>query len=174
MAAPNLITPRGLQRIQWEIEWLRGVERPRIVAEVAYAASLGDRSENAEYTYGKRRLRQIDGRVDHLVRCLDRVQVVDPGAQPAGCVRFGATVEIADEEGESKTFLLYGEHEVDIDAGILSHRAPLAVALMGKREGEVVRFQAPGGAREVELVSVRFEAQIPDPVPAWKVERDNA
>jgi transcription elongation factor GreB len=174
MSSPNLITPRGLQRIQWEIEWLRGVERPRVVAEVAYAASLGDRSENAEYTYGKRRLRQIDGRVDHLVRCLDRVQVVDPAAQMPGRVRFGATVVIADEDGAEKTFFLYGEHEVDVDAGILSHRAPLASALMGKQEGEVVRFQAPGGLREVELVSVRFEPQVADPVPAWKIDRDNA
>lgn len=174
MASDNFITPVGLQRIQWELEWLRTVERPRVVAEVAYAASLGDRSENAEYQYGKRRLRQIDGRVDWLVRSLDRVQVVDPASVRGEKVRFGATVVVSDEEGNERTWRLYGEHEVDVEHGVLSHKSPLARALMGRAEGETVKFEAPGGAREVEVVSVRFEAQVPDPVPAWKIERDGA
>jgi transcription elongation factor GreB len=171
MSTNNLITPRGIQRVQWELEWLSTVERPRVVNEVAYAASLGDRSENAEYLYGKRRLRQIDSRVDFLVRSLDRVQVVDPAAQSGDRVRFGATVTLADEEGDEKTFHLYGEHEVDVEAGILSHKSPLAMALMGRRPGDEVRFQAPGGVRDISLVEVRFLPQAPDPVPAWKQER---
>jgi transcription elongation factor GreB len=171
MATANLITPRGIQRVQWELEWLTTVERPRVVQEVAYAASLGDRSENAEYLYGKRRLRQIDSRVDFLVRSLDRVQVIDPGALSGDLVRFGATVTLADEDGEEKTFHLYGEHEVDVEAGILSHKSPLAAALMGRRAGDDVRFQAPAGVREIVLVDVRFLPQEPDPVPSWKLER---
>jgi transcription elongation factor GreB len=171
MATNNLITPRGIQRVQWELEWLSTVERPRVVQEVAYAASLGDRSENAEYLYGKRRLRQIDSRVDFLIRSLDRVQVIDPGQITGDRVRFGATVTLADEEGDEKTFHLYGEHEVDVDAGILSHKSPLAQALLGRRSGEEVRFQAPGGVRDIVLVDVRFLPQAPDPIPAWKQER---
>ncbi|HMV68842.1 MAG TPA: GreA/GreB family elongation factor [Myxococcota bacterium] len=172
MASDNYITPVGLQRVMWELEWLRSVERPRIVAEVAWAASLGDRSENAEYQYGKRRLRQIDGRVDFLVRSLDRVQVVDPAMVKGPQIRFGATVVIADEEGDERAWRIYGEHEVDVDKGVLSHRSPLARALMGRKAGDAVRFEAPGGAREIEVVDVRYEAQVPDPVPDWKRERD--
>jgi transcription elongation factor GreB len=172
MSANNFMTPVGVQRIQWELEWLRSVERPRVVAEVAYAASLGDRSENAEYQYGKRRLRQIDGRVDFLVRCLDRVQVIDPASVRGPKIRFGATVTIADEEGVEKTWRLYGEHEVDVDKGVLSHKSPLALALMGREAGDSVRFQAPGGPREVEVVRVSYEAQAPDPIPDWKTEKD--
>jgi transcription elongation factor GreB len=174
VSTDNYITPVGLQRIQWELEFLRTVDRPRVVAEVSYAASLGDRSENAEYQYGKRRLRQIDSRVDFLIRSLNRVQVVDPAAVMADRVRFGATVVIADEDGEERTWRLYGEHEVDVDAGILSHKSPLARALMGRQLGETVRFEAPGGAREVEIVGLRYDAQIPDPTPDWMIERDKA
>lgn len=172
MASDNYITPVGIQRIQWELEWLRSVERPRVVNEVAYAASLGDRSENAEYLYGKRRLRQIDGRVDYLVRCLDRIQVVDPASLKGPIIRFGATVVIADEDGDERSWRIYGEHEVDVDNGILSHKSPLARALMGRKPGDTVRFEAPGGMREIDVVDVRYDAQTPDPLPEWKVARD--
>ncbi len=167
---PNLITPNGLQRLQWEIEFLRYVERPRVVAEVSYAASLGDRSENAEYIYGKKRLRQIDSRLGFLITCLDRIQIVDPGAIRADVVRFGATVDVEDEQGRQRTWRLYGEHEVDVDGGVLSHRAPLARALMGRRAGDAVVFDSPGGRRELEILDVRYEAQPELPVPEWKRE----
>lgn len=174
MSSDNYITPVGLQRITWELEWFRSVERPKIVAEVAYAASLGDRSENAEYQYGKRRLRQIDSRVEFLIRSLNRIQVVDPAQVKGPKVRFGATVVIADEDGAEQTWRIYGEHEVDVDKGVLSHKSPLALALMGKEAGDAVRFRAPGGVREIEILSVRYEAQEPDPVPEWKLEKDRA
>ena len=167
-----LITPEGLEKLKAELDHLWRVERPDTTQKVNWAASLGDRSENAEYQYGKRRLRQIDGRVDFLVRCLDRVQVIDPASVRGPKIRFGATVTIADEEGVEKTWRLYGEHEVDVDKGVLSHKSPLALALMGREAGDSVRFQAPGGPREVEVVRVSYEAQAPDPIPDWKTEKD--
>ena len=156
---PNYITPRGLERIQKELEWLQKEERPRIVKEVQYAASLGDRSENAEYIYGKKRLREIDGRMRFLISRLDRVKVINPVHQSGERVKFGATVVLADEDGTEKTWRIYGEDEVDVDAGILSWQSPIARAVMGKEEGEEVTFRAPGGERTIEIVEVRFEAQ---------------
>lgn len=168
MSQPNLITPNGLQRIRDELEWLRGVERPRIVAEVAYAASLGDRSENAEYIFGKKRLREIDGRVTFLVRCLSKVQIVDPGKQTGDAVRFGATVEVEDADGDVRTWRIYGAHEVDVDGGVISFLSPLGNALLGKRAGDEVIVRTPGGTRELVVVDVRFEAQVPLPEAPWR------
>ena len=170
MAKNNYITPVGLQRIQYEIQWLRKIERPRIVAEVSWAASLGDRSENAEYIYGKKRLRQIDGRTTYLVRCLDHVHIIDPALVTTDKVVFGATVVVADEEGVEKSWRIYGEHEVDIADGILSHKSPLARALQGKAAGDEVVFAAPGGRREMEIISVTYVPQDPVPVPQWKLD----
>lgn len=167
MAEPNYITPAGLERIQREFAWLQKEERPKVTREVAYAASLGDRSENAEYLYGKRRLRQIDSRLRFLMGRLEHVRVVDPAQQSGTRVRFGATVVIADEDGEEQTWRIYGEDEVDVERGILSWKSPLATALMGKSEGDTVRFQAPGGTREVEIVAVRYEPCEPVP-PDWR------
>ncbi len=173
MTDDNYITPVGLQRIQYEMEWLRSVERPKVVAEVSYAASMGDRSENAEYIYGKKRLRQIDSRMGFLMKCLNKIRVVDPVEVGGDTVKFGATVLLEDEEGEEVTYRIYGVHEVDIDKGIISHRSPLARAMMGKAEGDEVIFQAPGGRREFEILEVRYDAQVPDPVPEWKKEKDD-
>ena len=166
--AENLFTPNGAARIQQEMEWLRSVERPRVVAEVSFAASLGDRSENAEYISGKRRLREIDSRLGYLTKCLDRVHVVDPGKQKGARVQFGATVVVADDEGQERTWRIYGEHEVEVSRGIISHKSPLARALLGKAEGDVARYVTPGGPREVEVVSVRFEPQPPLEPDAWR------
>lgn len=163
MKDPNYITPVGLERIQREFAHLQKVERPRVVREVAYAASLGDRSENAEYIYGKKRLREIDGRLRHLMGRLENVRVVDPAAQKGKKVMFGATVKIADEHGDERVWRIYGEDEVDVDAGVLSWRSPMARALLGKNEGDGVRFEAPGGRREIEIVEVRYDAQAPLP-----------
>jgi len=157
------MTPRGFERLRRELEWLDHDERPRIVAEVSYAASLGDRSENAEYIYGKKRLREIDARRTFLVKRLERARVVDPASIDATVVRFGCTVTVADENGDEKTWRIYGEDEVDVEGGILSWRSPLARALHGKGEGDVARFAAPGGLREVEIVAVRYEACPPEP-----------
>lgn len=167
MSDPNLITPVGLDRIRRELEWLQKSERPTVVREVAYAASLGDRSENAEYIFGKKRLRSIDSRMRFLMKALDQVRIIDPATISGSQVRFGATVVVADEDGNEQTWRLYGEHEVDVDRGVLSWRSPLARALIGKSEGDDVRFKAPQGLRELEICEVRYEAQ--EPLPAdWK------
>jgi len=160
---PNYITPNGYERIRRELEWLETEERPMVVKEVSYAASLGDRSENAEYIYGKKRLRQIDSRRRFLLKRLEKAQLVDPAGLKGEVVRFGATVVLADEEGEEKTWRLYGEDEVDVAGGVLSWRSPIAQAIMGKEEGDGARFRAPGGMREVEIVEVRYEPCPPLP-----------
>ena len=160
---PNYITPRGYERIQREMTWLEMVERPVIVKEVAYAASLGDRSENAEYIYGKKRLRQIDSRRGFLLKRLENAQLVDPATQKGPVIRFGATVVLADEEGRERTWRLYGEDEVDVDAGVISWRSPVAQAILGKQEGDSAKVQAPGGTREVEVVSVTYAPCEPLP-----------
>jgi transcription elongation factor GreB len=157
LADPNYMTPRGFERMRRELEWLDHEERPRIVAEVSHAASLGDRSENAEYIYGKKRLREIDSRRTFLVKRLERARVVDPATVAATVVRFGATVTVADEKGDERTWRIYGEDEVDVEAGVLSWKSPLAKAIFGKGEGESARFEAPGGMREVEIVAIAYE-----------------
>ena len=161
MADTNYITPVGLERIRRELDFLQRSERPRITREVAYAASLGDRSENAEYIYGKKRLREIDRRMRFLIGRLERVEVIDPGQMTGNKVVFGATVTIADGDGVEKSWKILGEDEVDVEAGVLSWRSPLSRALIGRSEGDTVRYATPGGSREVEIVAVVFEAQTP-------------
>jgi transcription elongation factor GreB len=171
MAQPNYMTPRGVKRMQMELHWLDSEERPKVVAEVAYAASLGDRSDNAEYRYGKGKLRQIDGRRTFLVKRLRIARVVDPVLVLGDKVKFGATVVVEDEEGEQKTWRIYGEDEVDVERGVISLRSPLARALMGKEAGDSVAFVAPRGKRELELLDVCFEAQEPLEEWEWKTAR---
>jgi transcription elongation factor GreB len=130
---------------------------------VAWAASLGDRSENAEYIYGKKRLRQIDGRRRFLIKRLEIARPVDLALMSGERVKFGATVVVAGEDGEETTWKLYGEDEVDVAAGVLSWRSPLGRALTGKEAGDEVTFQAPGGRRTLEILEVRFELQPPLP-----------
>lgn len=166
----SYITPVGLRRISDEIIWLQRVERPMIVEEVSTAAAMGDRSENAEYIYGKKRLREIDSRVGYLMKCLNRIRVVDPIDVGGETVKFGATVEVEDEEGDVKTWHIYGRDEVNVEEGIISYLSPLARALMGHREGDVVTYAAPSGKREVEVLGVRYEAQVMPPEPEWKAD----
>lgn len=157
MDDPNYITGFGYERMRRELDWLDRVERPRITAEVSYAASLGDRSENAEYIYGKKRLREIDSRRRFLVKRLEKARLIDPSTLSGTIVRFGATVVLADEKGEERTWRIYGEDEVDVAAGILSWKSPIARAIFGKNKGDTARFEAPGGEREVEIVEVGYE-----------------
>ncbi|MEZ4236582.1 MAG: transcription elongation factor GreB [Myxococcota bacterium] len=161
MSDPNYVTPYGYERLRRELDWLERTERPKVVAEVSYAASLGDRSENAEYIYGKKRLREIDRRRGFILKRMEKMRLVDPATLSGTVVRFGATVVLADEDGEEKTWRIYGEDEVDVGKGILSWRSPIARAILGKSEGDSARFEAPGGQREVEIVAVRYE-----PAPA--------
>lgn len=159
----NLITPRGYERIRRELNWLEKEERPKVVAEVSYAASLGDRSENAEYIYGKKRLRQIDSRRRFLIKRLEKARLVDPAQIKLDVVRFGATVVIEDEDGNQKTWRLYGEDEVDVANGYISWRSPLGQALLNKTEGDDIVLKAPAGTRYFELISFTYEPCEPLP-----------
>jgi len=153
---PNYITPEGARRLDEELIRLRTVERPKTVREVADAAAQGDRSENAEYIYGKKRLREIDRRLNFLAKRLDKAVLVDPREQRGDKAFFGATVEVEDEAGARRTYVLVGEDETDSATGRISWRSPVGRALLGKRAGEVVVVNRPAGAVELEVVSVRY------------------
>jgi transcription elongation factor GreB len=157
--ADRFITPEGLARIRAEYDELFGVERPKIVETVSWAASLGDRSENADYIYGKRRLREIDRRVRFLRKRLERVQVVDPAAQTRrGQVFFGATVTYARENDREVTVTIVGVDEADSGAGRISWVSPVARALLGTRVGDLVRLRTPQGVESIEVVAIRYPA----------------
>src|SRR5260221_13122775 len=132
--ADRFITPNGLARIRSEYDELFGIERPKVVETVSWAASLGDRSENADYIYGKRRLREIDRRLGHLAKIMKQAKVVDPAKQQArDQIRFGATVELADEDDNRREVTIVGDDEADASAGRIGWRAPLARAAVGAR-----------------------------------------
>ncbi len=156
MPDPNYITPEGARRLSEELVRLRTIERPRTVQEVADAAAQGDRSENAEYIYGKKRLREIDRRLNFLAKRLDNAVVVDPKAQKGDKVFFGATVEVEDEDGVRSTYVIVGEDETDSAKGRISWRSPVGRALLGKKAGEVVVVRRPAGETEIEIVAVRY------------------
>jgi len=156
-AKPRYITPDGLRRIRDEYESLSAVERPKIVETVSWAASLGDRSENADYLYGKRRLREIDRRLSHLSRIMKAAKVVDPADQSArGEVRFGATVELADEDDNRRTVTIVGDDEADASAGRIGWSAPLARALVGARVGDERIVRLPAGEKSYEVASISY------------------
>jgi transcription elongation factor GreB len=156
VADPNYITPAGARRLADELVRLRTVERPKTVQEVADAAAQGDRSENAEYIYGKKRLREIDRRLNFLVKRLDNAVVVDPKEQRGDKVFFGATVELEDESGTRSTYVIVGEDEIDTKRGHISWRSPVGRALLGKRPGDVVTVRRPAGEAELEILAVRY------------------
>ena len=154
---PRFITPEGLKRIRDEYDALFAVERPRVVEVVSWAASLGDRSENADYQYGKRRLREIDRRLAHLARVMKAAKVVDPAAQTArGEVRFGATVELADEDDNRRTVTIVGDNEADASAGRIGWSAPLARALIGAKLGDERTVRLPAGEKSYEVMSIDY------------------
>ncbi len=147
-ARPRFITAGGLKRIRAEYDELFGVERPKVVEVVSGAASLGDRSENADYQYGKRRLREIDRRLAHLARIMKAAKVVDPAQQPSrDQVRFGATVELADEEDNRRTLTIVGDDEADASAGRIGWSAPLSRALIGAKVGDERIVRLPSGEK---------------------------
>jgi transcription elongation factor GreB len=153
---PNYITPEGARKLSEELVRLRTVERPRTVQEVADAAAQGDRSENAEYIYGKKRLREIDRRLNYLAKRLDNAVVVDPTTQRGDKVFFGAKVDVEDENGVRNTFVIVGEDETDSNVGRISWRSPVGRALLGKRPGDVVLVRRPAGEVEIEILAVRY------------------
>jgi transcription elongation factor GreB len=153
----NYMTVQGHRRLHEELARLVKVERPDLVRVVAWAASNGDRSENGDYIYGKKRLREIDRRIRYLAKRTESAVVVDPRDQRnVEQVFFGATVTIADGEGEA-SYQIVGVDEADPGKGLISWLSPLARALMKAREGDLVRFQSPAGWRELEVLEIRYE-----------------
>ena len=153
------ITPEGLARIRAEYEELFAIERPKIVETVSWAASLGDRSENADYIYGKRRLREIDRRLAYLGRIMKDAKVVDPAKQQArDQVRFGALVELADEDDNRRSVTIVGDDETDASAGRIGWSAPLARALIGARVGEERIVRLPAGEKSYEVIAITYPA----------------
>lgn len=154
---PNYITPSGYRRLVDELAHLGQVERPRVTQEVTDAAAQGDRSENAEYLYGKRRLREIDRRMRFLRKRIEVAQVVDPAVDRGTRVFFGATVVVEDESGASREYQLVGEDEVDTSSSKLSWRSPIGRALLGKSLDDEVKVETPGGRRVLTVIDVRYE-----------------
>jgi transcription elongation factor GreB len=154
----NYITPSGYKRLKDEALHLLDKERPEVVRVVQWAASNGDRSENADYIYGKRRLREIDRRIRFLTKRLDLAEVVDPTARDEDTdqVFFGATVTLADEDGSENIYTIVGIDEADVTRGRISWISPLARALLKRREGEQITFKAPGGDQVLEIVGVEY------------------
>ena len=148
MGTPNYITTNGLELLRRELDYLQRVLRPQVAEEVRVAAAQGDRSENAEYLFGKRKLRDIDSRLRHLIGRLDNVVPVDPGGQTGDKVLFGATVVVEDEDGEERTWRIFGEDEVEVENGIISWKSPMARAMLGRCEGDDIVVNAPQGKRE--------------------------
>src|SRR4051794_8220695 len=156
-APPRFITPAGLAALRAEYDALFGVERPKVVETVSWAASLGDRSENADYLYGKRRLREIDRRLAHLARIMKSARVVDPAEQPTrDQVRFGATVELADEDDNRRTITVVGDDETDASKGLVGWSAPLARALIGARIGDARVVRLPAGEKSYEVMAISY------------------
>ncbi len=153
----NYITPAGHQRLKDELEHLVKRERPHVVEIVAWAASNGDRSENGDYIYGKRRLREIDRRIRFLTKRLENAEVVDPLRQGDNDqIFFGARVTIADSDGVENTYTIVGIDEADASQGRISWISPLARALIKSREGDTIRFQSPVGLREIDILEVCY------------------
>jgi transcription elongation factor GreB len=153
----NYMTPHGRQQLQDELRTLLRVERPKVVETVAWAAGNGDRSENGDYIYGKRRLREIDRRIRFLTKRLEGAEVVDPAQQKnRDQVFFGATVTYLGERGGETTITIVGIDEADLSRGQVSWISPIARALLKAREGDVVELRAPSGHEEIEVLAIRY------------------
>ena len=156
---PFYMTPAGHRALRAELHALWSEERPKVVEVVSWAAALGDRSENADYQYGKRRLREIDRRVRFLRKRLEAAEVVDPAAQARrDQVFFGATVTYAHADDREATVTIVGAEEADAGQGRISWLSPVARALLGKRVGDLARLRKPGGDEEVEVVAIAYPA----------------
>ena len=154
----NYMTPGGHGRLKTELEHLITVDRPEVTRVVSWAASNGDRSENGDYLYGKKRLREIDRRMRYLVQRLDAAEVVDPTTRDIDQVFFGATVSVVNQRREEKTISIVGLDEVDPQRGYVSWVSPIARALTKNREGDTVMLPTPGGIEELEILAVVYKA----------------
>lgn len=152
----NYITPPGFEKLRNEYSQLLNVERPKLVETVAWAASNGDRSENADYIYGKRRLREIDSRLKFLQDKLERAVVVDPQKLSGDKVIFGATVTISNEDGNTSVYQIVGQDEFDIKNNKISWKSPVAAALLGKKVNDEVTIKKPGSSEVVCIENIEF------------------
>lgn len=159
----NYITPQGYRRLREELMQLIDHERPKVVEVVSWAASNGDRSENGDYLYGKKRLREIDRRIRFLTKRLELAEVADPSLHHGhDQIFFGATVTYANEQGERRTVTIKGIDESDSLAGEVSWISPIARALLKAREGDEVRLATPAGVETIEVLQVRYPAPAAD------------
>lgn len=156
----NYITPHGYDKLVSERDHLLKVERPETTKVVAWAASLGDRSENADYQYGKKRLRDIDRRIRFLNTRLDAAEVVDPLKIKSDKVQFGATVTICDEDENTRVFSIVGEDESSPRDGLISWCSPIGSRLLGRAAGDIVSVMAPGGESDMEITKIEYKAIV--------------
>ena len=153
----NIISPAGFATLRAEYDALLGDERPKLVEVISWAAGNGDRSENGDYIYGRKRLREIDRRLAFLARRMKAARVVDPAAQPdRSRIWFGATVELADEDDARRTVTLVGDDEADAGAGRIGWNSPLARALRGAAVGDLRTVQLPAGPKEWEIIAIAY------------------
>ena len=157
MSRERFITPAGYARVRAEYDQLFGEERPKLVETIAWAAANGDRSENGDYIYGRKRLREIDRRLGYLSKVMKEAKQVDPASQPTrDQVRFGATVELADEDDDRRILTLVGDDEADASNGFIGWSAPLARALIGARVGDERTVRLPAGDKSYEVVAITY------------------
>jgi transcription elongation factor GreB len=153
----RFITPAGFGRIRAEYDRLFGEERPKLVETISWAAANGDRSENGDYIYGRKKLREIDRRLGYLAKVMKEAKQVDPAAQPSRDeVRFGATVELADEQDERRILTIVGDDEADASAGLIGWSSPFARALIGARIGDERFVRLPAGEKSYEVMAIRY------------------
>ena len=153
---PNYLTPEGAKKLASELQQLASVERPRVVQEVSDAAAQGDRSENAEYTYGKKKLREIDRRIRFLTKRLDDAVVVKQAEGAHLEVRFGARVQVVDENEKRSTYLIVGPDEANPSEGRISFQSPLGKALMKRKVGDTITVTRPAGDIDLEIVTIDY------------------
>lgn len=152
----NLITPAGYDKLYSELRHLADNERPILLEEIAAAAAQGDRSENAEYIYGRKRLREVDKRINFLKSRLERAKVIDPRLQRTEKIDFGAVVTIVDDDGREKTWFIVGEDEAEPSMGKISWKSPMGRALLNKTKGDHIEVETPRGPVEFQVVSYKF------------------
>lgn len=153
----NYITPEGFEKLRSEYVELLSVERPKVVTVVTWAASNGDRSENADYQYGKKRLREIDRRLHFLKTKMQDAEVIDPAKLKSDQVVFGATVTLENAEGREVTYQIVGEDEIDIKQGRISWKSPVAKAILAKRVSDEVKVTKPSGDETMTIIGIKYE-----------------
>lgn len=152
----NYMTPQGAEKMRAELKDLLNRVRPELTQVVQWAAANGDRSENADYIYGKRRLREIDRRIRFLSKRLENAEIIDPTTVQADSVRFGATVRVRLEDGSEKTYSIVGIDEIDAKTGKISWLSPLGSTLLKAKEGDSLTFRSPKGEQEIEIISIQY------------------